>query len=85
MATIKKVERFVHDADGQKIPLRRNDKPVLVTRGRHKGTPRYQTAVWLDAKGKPRWSATVYDKISRKPISKTFLREKDAQKWVRSQ
>jgi len=85
MAIIKKVERFVVDQDGRKVPLLRHGKPVLVTRGRHKGTPRYQTEPYLDEHGRPRWQATVYDKIARKPLAKVFAREKDAQQWVRAQ
>ena len=56
---VTKVERVVRDPDGRKLPLLdERGEPVLVTRGRHKGTPRYRTAVWLDARGRPRWQAT---------------------------
>ena len=86
MATVKKVENYVLAADGRKVPLvDKHGKPVLVTRGRRKGTPRYRTSPWLDAHGKPRWQATVYDRVARKPVSKVFAREKDALKWVREQ
>ena len=85
MAKVFKVERFVRDEQGRRVPLLdERGRPVLVKRGPEKGKPAYKKEVYLDARGRPRWRANVYDRIARRVASKTFLTKKEAEKWARS-
>jgi hypothetical protein len=89
MARITKRTRYTLDRHGQRVPLLdKKGKPVLVTRGKHRGAPASKKEVWLDQHGKLVWDAVVYlgrHPATGKPLPKqeSFPTEKEAQQWAR--